>query len=174
MTGMQKDLHEEFLQKISDMIQRDHVTASHEFRSIRSQLTDAIEEANQPKQMIATMKDQVTELQKSLEQTRAELKKLQEAAKNSGGGGNSDAAVSGKLEALQTQVRQIREQVDNNNHAHNELKGSLESHANKVGDAVKNAGGGSWMYVLLFQVIFVVALVLYRRSSSGETKQHLV
>merc|ERR1712100_736082 len=106
----------EFLQKISDMIQRDHVTASHEFRSIRSQLTDAIEEANQPKQMIATMKDQVTELQKSLEQTRAELKKLQEAAKNSGGGGNSDAAVSGKLEALQTQVRQIREQVDNNNH----------------------------------------------------------
>jgi hypothetical protein len=35
LTGMQKNLHDEFLQKIAGMIQRDHVTSSHEFRAIR-------------------------------------------------------------------------------------------------------------------------------------------
>ena len=70
MSGMQKDLHEEFLQKISDMIQRDHVTASHEFRSIRNQLSDTVATAGQPKETIEQLQSTVNSLKEQLELMR--------------------------------------------------------------------------------------------------------
>ena len=72
MSGMQKDLHEEFLQKISDMIQRDHVTASHEFRSIRTQLSETLESAGQPKETIDQLQSTVNGLKDSLELMRCD------------------------------------------------------------------------------------------------------
>merc|ERR1711912_131546 len=79
MSGMQKDLHEEFLQKISDMIQRDHVTASHEFRAIRTQLTETIEIAAQPRETLTQLKATVATMKESFETMRKELADLRSA-----------------------------------------------------------------------------------------------
>jgi len=182
MTGMQKDLHEEFLQKISDMIQRDHVTASHEFRSIRQQLTDAVEEAKQPNQQIASMKEQITTLQSTLEQTQRELKELQSAAKGNTGGNSGGADLKGKFEEFSQTVKAVREQMvqlhdeTRNQHtqSHEDAVNSIKEHAGTLHKAMNNVGGSSWIYVVLFQVVFLVALVLWKRSGGGEGKQHMV
>merc|ERR1712159_173860 len=110
MTGMQKDLHEEFLQKISDMIQRDHVTASHEFRSIRTQLTDTLTAAAQPKETLENLQNTVDGLKESLESMRKEIDALR-AAKSSTGGG--DENMGAKLSQFEGDLKRIRESVEN-------------------------------------------------------------
>jgi len=170
MSGIQKDLHEEFLQKISDMIQRDHVTASHEFRAIRSQLSDTLESAAQPKEALSQLKDTIGTLSTSLDEMKKDLQTL----KSGSGGGNNDE-VKKKLDSFQNDIANVKRSVENQMSQQRNAKAELKQHMVTVSDAVEKGGGGaSWSYVLLFQLLFVVALVLYRRSGSGEAKQHLV
>jgi len=170
MTGMQKDLHEEFLQKISDMIQRDHVTASHEFRAIRTQLTETIEQAASPKDTLSQLQGTVKGLSDSLEQMRKDVQTLR-SMKDSGGGQD----IKAKLEGFEGDISHIKQSVENQMSQQRSAKAEMKDHIQSVQTAVKEGGGGgSWTYVLLFQVLFVVALVLYRRAGSTETKQHMV
>jgi hypothetical protein len=171
MTGMQKDLHEEFLQKISDMIQRDHVTASHEFRSIRTQLTDTIETAGQPKESIEQLQQTVNGLKESLETMRKDIETLRETKSASSGGD-----MTGKLNEFQGEIKRIRDSVENQMVQQNDAKVAMKDHIDTVQAAVAGNGGSSstWMYVLLFQVLFVVALVMYKKSGSSSSKQHMV
>lgn len=172
MTGMQKDLHDEFLQKISDMIQRDHVTASHEFRSIRTQLTDTIDSAAQPHETLQNLQTTVVGLTTQIET----LKKDIEALKSSGGGGGGND-LGDKLQSFQVDLQKIKEAVQGQHAQQVEVKNGIAAHINTIETTVKEgggAGGGSWTYIALFQVLFVVALVLYRRSGGVDQKQHLV
>lgn len=171
MTGMQKDLHEEFLQKISDMIQRDHVTASHEFRSIRTQLTETLNSGNQPKESLDQLQNSVNGLKESLELMKKDIAALKGAKPS---GGNNDEDIGAKLQQFEKDIKRIRESVDNQVVHQNDAKAQLKDHMDSVQAAVGN-GGGSWTYVILFQVLFVVALVMYRRSGgSHSVKQHMV
>jgi len=172
MTGMQKDLHEEFLQKISDMIQRDHVTASHEFRSIRTQLTETLETAGQPQDTLTQLESTVNGLKASMESMRKEIDALR-AVKSSSGG--DDGSLGTKLQQFETDLKRIRESVQNQVVAQDESKVAIKEHIDNVQEAVSNSSGGSWTYVILFQILFVVALIMYRRSGSGGSgKQHVV
>jgi len=170
MSGMQKDLHEEFLQKISDMIQRDHVTASHEFRSIRNQLSDTVATAGQPKETIEQLQSTVNSLKEQLELMRSDLESVRKASP----GGDTDMAS--KIETFKTDLARIRESVENQMVQQTNVKAAMKDHIENVEQAVASGGGGtSWTYIILFQVLFVVALVMYRRSGGGvESKQHLV
>jgi len=172
MSGMQKDLHEEFLQKISDMIQRDHVTASHEFRSIRTQLSETLESAGQPKETIDQLQSTVNGLKDSLELMRKDLETIRQS--KTANGGNTD--MTGKMETFQNDLKRIRESVENQMVQQKNVKAAMKDHIDNVEQAVASSGGGSsWTYIILFQVLFVVALVMYKRSGgSSESKQHMV
>lgn len=172
MSGMQKDLHEEFLRKISDMIQRDHVTASHEFRSIRAQLTETLDAAGQPKETIDQLQSTVSGLKDSLELMRKDLETIRQA-KDAGAASSPD--MSGKLETFKTDLKRIRESVENQVVQQKNLKEHMNDHIDNVEQAVASSGGSSWTYIVLFQVLFVVALVMYKRSGgSSDSKQHMV
>jgi len=170
MSGMQKDLHEEFLQKISDMIQRDHVTASHEFRSIRTQLQDTIDGASSPRETLETLSTTVNGLKESLESMKQDLETLRNA-KPTGGGED----ISGKVSQMENDIRRIRESVDNQFVQQKNVKAVMNDHIETVEKAVTGGGGGTWTYVILFQILFVVALMMYRRGGGdGGVKQHMV
>merc|ERR1711935_843705 len=166
MSGMQKDLHEEFLQKISDMIQRDHVTASHEFRSIRTQLTETIEGNTAPKESIEQIQATVTALAESLKSMRKDLDTLKAVAPTG----------PGKIDELHDEIKKTRESVENQEVVQQTAKATMKDHIDTVQEAITTGGAGgiSWTYVILFQVLFVVALVMYKRSGSSDSKQHIV
>lgn len=170
MTGMQKDLHDEFLQKISDMIQRDHVTASHEFRSIRTQLTDTIDSAAQPLETLQNLQNTVTSLSSQIETLKSDLEALREA--KSGSTGND---IGAKLESFQSDIQKIKDSVQQQFAQQKESKNKMLDHIDVVENAVGSGTSSSnWTYIALFQVLFVVALVMYRRTGGVESKQHLV
>merc|ERR1712227_457723 len=91
------------------MIQRDHVTASHEFRSIRTQLTETVESASQPKETLTQLKATITTMKESFETMRKELRELKAAA---GGQGGTGKDVGSKLETFQNDIRKIKESVE--------------------------------------------------------------
>lgn len=166
MTGIQKDLHEEFLQKIAGMIQRDHVTSSHEFRSIRFQLTSMLEQSSSPKQQLVDLQNTVNELKNSFHEMNAEL----EAMKGS-------KASDSEIKKLSQNILNIKSTMDSHTQAQESIKGSIKEHIENVDKIVDQTGGFgmSWTTLFLFQVLFVVALVLWKRSSSsGESKSHMI
>jgi len=171
MTGMQKDLHDEFLQKISDMIQRDHVTASHEFRSIRTQLTDTIDSSSQPLETLQNLQNTVVSLSGQFETLKQDLQNLR--ASKEGASGND---VGAKLEQFQKEIQSIKETVQGQFNQQDEVKSAMTEHINVVEQVVNQGGstGTSWTYIGLFQVLFVVALIMYKRSGGTEAKQHMI
>lgn len=167
ITGMQKDLHEEFLQKIAGMIQRDHVTSSHEFRSIRFQLQSMLEQSSSPIGTLNELQNTVDGLKASFENMNAEL----EAIKNSKG---SDS----EIKKLAENMASIKNTMDSHNNAQEGLKGSIKDHLETVDKIVDKGSGGfglSWTMLFLFQIMFVVALVLWKRGSGAtESKSHMI
>ena len=74
-------------------------------------------------------------------------------------------------------LQKIKEAVQGQHAQQVEVKNGIAAHISTIETTVKEGGGGgggSWTYIALFQVLFVVALVLYRRSGGVDQKQHLV
>jgi len=166
LTGMQKNLHDEFLQKIAGMIQRDHVTSSHEFRAIRFQLTSMLEKSGSPKEVLNDLQTSVSQLKESFTAMNEELEQL----KSNRGNGE-------EMKTLSRNIQNIKNTMEGHAHAHAGIKGSIKEHIENVDKiAEKSAGGGmSWTVLILFQVMFVIALVLWKRSSGGGSeKSHLI
>jgi len=164
ITGMQKDLHDEFLQKIAGMIQRDHVTSSHEFRSIRFQLTSMLEQSSSPKESLTELQHTVDGLKASFENMNAEL----EAVK-----GNK--ASDTEIKKLTQNIASIKSTMDSHNNAQAGIKGSIKEHIDTVDKIVDQGGGTPWTMLFLFQIMFVVALVLWKRGSgASESKSHMI
>merc|ERR1712166_855265 len=129
ITGMQKDLHDEFLQKIAGMIQRDHVTSSHEFRSIRFQLTSMLEQSNSPKESLIELQHTVDGLKASFENMNAELEAMK-------GNKVSDTEVK----KLTQNIASIKNTMDSHNNAQAGIKGSIKEHIDTV-DKIVDQGG---------------------------------
>lgn len=163
---MQKDLHDEFLQKIAGMIQRDHVTSSHEFRSIRFQLTSMLEQSSSPKQTLLELQSTVDNLKQSFEEMNNELQNLKA---NKG---------TDEIKKLSQNIANIKNTMDSHKNVQDGIRGSIKDHIETVDKIVEQSGGGfgmSWSALFLFQVMFVVALVLWKRGSSPqETKSHMI
>lgn len=166
ITGMQKDLHDEFLQKIAGMIQRDHVTSSHEFRSIRFQLTSMLEQSSSPKETLAELQTAVDGLKDQFTRMNQDLEELK-----------SNRASDQSLKKLTKNIENIKQTMDSHNQASEGIKGSIKEHIESVDQIVSKSGGGfgmSWTMLFLFQVMFVVALVLWKRGGSESPKSHLI
>eukprot|EP00656_Telonema_subtile_P058467 TRINITY_DN990_c0_g2_i1.p1 TRINITY_DN990_c0_g2~~TRINITY_DN990_c0_g2_i1.p1 ORF type:complete len:254 (+),score=110.79 TRINITY_DN990_c0_g2_i1:807-1568(+) len=168
ITGMQKDLHDEFLQKIASMIQRDHVTSSHEFRSIRFQLTSMLEQSSSPKETLVQLQETVTGLKDSFQAMNTEL----EALKN-------NKASDSEIKQLRQNIDNIKNTMDSHNNVQDGVRASIKDHIETVDKIVETTGGGfgmSWSALFLFQVMFVVALVLWKRGASGNehSKSHMI
>eukprot|EP00658_Telonema_sp_P-2_P019861 TRINITY_DN17814_c0_g2_i2.p1 TRINITY_DN17814_c0_g2~~TRINITY_DN17814_c0_g2_i2.p1 ORF type:complete len:469 (+),score=150.99 TRINITY_DN17814_c0_g2_i2:61-1467(+) len=169
ITGIQKDLHDEFLQKIASMIQRDHVTTSHEFRSIRFQLTSMLEQSSSPKETLVELQNTVETLKTSFKALNDELDSVK----------NSKADDNDGVKKLTQNIANIKATMDSHHRAQENIKGSIQEHMENVDKIVEKTGEGvgvSWTVLFLFQIMFVVALVLWKRgaSSTQETKSHFI
>jgi mannose-binding lectin 1 len=117
LTGMQKNLHDEFLQKIAGMIQRDHVTSSHEFRAIRFQLTSMLEKSGSPKEVLNDLQTSVSQLKESFTAMNEELEQL----KSNRGNGE-------EMKTLSRNIQNIKNTMEGHAHAHAGIKGSIKEH----------------------------------------------
>merc|ERR1712028_66793 len=165
LTGMQKNLHDEFLQKIAGMIQRDHVTSSHEFRAIRFQLTSMLEKSGSPKEVLNELQESVSQLKDSFTAMNVDL----EALKANRGNGE-------EMKTLSRNIQNVKNTMEGHAHAHAGIKNSIKEHIENVDKIAESSGSGgtSWTVLILFQVMFVIALVLWKRSSSSSEKSHMI